>query len=140
MKRDRRLLDAQHEAAHVVVGCALGLRLVRATLQVTAPEDAGEVQFEGSVRNVEAWCLMFAAGVAWERRHGDVAWAHVDVGCLRQWGVKGNARIRTLERAAWALLEGRRRAHTQVTRALLDGGIGPREIAAMVLKENRLRA
>lgn len=123
-KLDQKLADAQHEAAHVVVGVALGLRLFKATLRSDRPDDAGYTWFwEHPAR--EAYMVMTAAGITWERRvNGDVWPARDDVRVLReQFGVKGNRRIRALECAAWAILETRVRAHGLVTRALLEGDL-----------------
>ena len=110
----RSLQDAQHEAAHVVVGVALGLRVERVVLG-----SEPEVTWRGSPWPREAGLLMWAAGVAWERRCGDLFHASYDLKDLRRAGVRGNARIRALERAAWAVLMSRAGAHARVTRALL---------------------
>lgn len=119
----RKLADAQHEAAHVVVGLALGLRLSRVTLgeqTFKAGPYVGETVWYGSPWPREAGLLMTAAGVAWERRCGDLKHAAYDLADLRRAGVKGNARIRVLETAAWSILAGRAGAHARVTRALLE--------------------
>lgn len=125
-----KLEDAQHEAAHVVVGKALGLRLIRATLAAEDPADAGYAHFGDGAR--EALMLMYAAGIAWERRAGgDVGYARGDVAALRDMRVYGNARVIALERAAWAILEGRAALHARVTRALLEGDLTDRDLRAI---------
>ncbi len=116
----RSLQDAQHEAAHVVVGLALGLRLWRVTLAPAGKDDDAETIWHGRPWPREADLIMTAAGVAWERRCGDLTHARQDLKDLRRAGVRGNARIRALERAAWAVLMSRAGAHARVTRALLE--------------------
>ena len=124
-KLDQKLADAQHEAAHVVVGVAVGLQLIRATVQESIGPGGkrwlGYAWFAQGAR--EQMILMTAAGVAWERRCGDLIHAHSDLALLREDRVKTNAAIRALECAAWALLQTRSRAHTLVTRALLEGDV-----------------
>jgi hypothetical protein len=73
---------------------------------------------------------MFAAGVAWERRVGDLVWASDDLKVLRDIGVTGS-RLTACERAAWALLESRAGVHARVTRALLDGDLDDRSVKAL---------
>lgn len=119
----RCLADAQHEAAHVVVGLALGLRLARVALgEKQAPGGAfvGETVWHGDPWPREAGLLMTAAGVAWERRCGNLRHAAYDIADLRRAGVKGNARIRVLETAAWSILATRAGVHARVTRALVE--------------------
>lgn len=130
--RDTALQDAQHEAAHVVVGVTLGLRLYRATIHPHdgAPDDSGYAWFWDGPR--EAELIMAAAGVAWERRVGDVWHARDDIAWLRSRRVRGNARLVALERAAWAVLESRAALHARVTRALLEGDVTPRVLRTLV--------
>jgi hypothetical protein len=128
----RLLSDAQHEAAHVVVGVALGLRLYRAQLRpVSAPDCDGLTLWEPRPWYREADLLMTAAGVAWERHCGDLAHASADVASLRRSGVKGNARVRVLERAAWAILTARAGTHARVTRALLERDLTAADVRAL---------
>jgi len=134
----RSLTDAQHEAAHVVVGVALGLRLRRVWLGVEKIGRSiylGCSEWEPTPWPREADLIMSAAGVAWERHCGDVAHAHGDLACLRRAGVRGNARIRVLETAAWALLESRPAIHTRVTRALLDRDLTGKDVARIARGE-----
>lgn len=132
MRCDARLADAQHEAAHVVVGVALGLRLHRATI-VRAGDELGSCTFLTGAR--EAELLMLAAGPAWERRVGALEHAAGDYAVLRRMRVRGNARLRALELAAWAVLEARAAAHARVTRALLAGDVTARHVAALARGE-----
>jgi hypothetical protein len=126
---DRKLADAQHEAAHVVVGVSLGLRLKQSRV-FRAGDEYGETEWRGYKWPNEAALLMFAAGVAWERRVGDLVWASDDLKVLRDIGVTGS-RLTACERAAWALLESRAGVHARVTRALLDGDLDDRSVKAL---------
>jgi hypothetical protein len=133
MSLSPELTDAQHEAAHVVVGAALGLRLSRAWIGREPDGTYGWTEWEREPFTREADLIMTAAGIAWERRCGDLEWAGDDLRYLRRKGIRGNARVTVLERAAWAILETRAQLHTKVTRALLDGPLtleGLKRIAA----------
>ena len=126
--------DAQHEAAHVVVGVALGLVLIRATVTASG-DDLGFAEFEDGPR--EANLIMFAAGVAWERRVGDLVYAQGDLEILRgTFRVRGTARLVALERAAWAILETRSALHARVTRALLERDLDARTVREMWAKSH----
>lgn len=111
---------AQHEAAHVVVGVAIGLRLIAAS--VCDWEDAGE-QYGGF-----AWfppgaevqdCLVTAAGIAWSRAVGRPYEAHGDEADLRR-VVRSKRAREAYVIAAGAILESRAAAHKLVTAALLE--------------------
>ncbi len=136
----RDLGDAQHEAAHVVVGVAMGLRLWRVTL---VPEVRGGSTWLGTTEWYqpmprEADLLMMAAGVAWERRVGDLDHAAGDLSILRRMGVRGPrapGRLRALERAAWAVLMSRAGLHARVTRALLERDLTGRDVAKLARGE-----
>lgn len=118
------LAVAHHEAAHVVVGLALGLRLRRVVAGVHEVADGtlaqGYTQFDGRFGSVEAWAIMYAAGSAWEKRNGDPGYAWADVARLRERGVKSAAAIAALEHAAWCILMRAADAHARITRALHD--------------------
>lgn len=114
---ERLLADAQHEAAHVVVGVALGLRLEHA--KIYGPHDA-ETIWAGEPWPREAGLMMWAAGVAWERKHGDLALAAYDLEYLRKARVRGHARLIALERAAWSVLDCRRKLHGRIALQLLE--------------------
>lgn len=140
MARSRKLADAQHEAAHVVVGVALGLRVFRVSIYPRPGRPRGETEVGYSDWEPKPWpreagLIMTAAGVAWERRCGDLEWAAWDLKDLRAAGVRGNARLVALERAAWAVLMSRAGLHARVARALLEGPITARDVARMIRGE-----
>jgi hypothetical protein len=138
----RLFTDAQHEAAHVVVGVSLGLRLRRVWLgvqKVGRYTYIGTTEWEPRPWPAEAQRIMSAAGVAWERRGGDLEHAACDLAWLRRERVTG-ARLVAVERAAWALLETRMGLHTRVSRALLEHDLTGRDVARMARGEFTLRA
>jgi hypothetical protein len=132
----RSFLDAQHEAAHVVVGLAVGLRLTYAKLFAKGAT-LGATQFESGLRGKDPrFALAIAAGVAWERglrASGDCdridRWLLVKMGYSR-------GEIRGLVRAAAAILETRGAAHARVTRALVERDL-TREDGARLMRGAR---
>ncbi len=130
----RSLADAQHEAAHVVVGIALGLKLRCVRLEDKRGA-VGFTEWEPTPWPREAGLIMSAAGVAWERQCGDLKHALFDLQDLRRAGVRGNARIRVLETAAWALLWARSTLHTRITRALLERDLTGKDVARIARGE-----
>jgi hypothetical protein len=134
MPRTRDLQTAQHEAAHVVVGVALGLRVKRAALGERVhgrPSWVGYTLVTGHCRT--SWALTLAAGIAWDQGVGDDTSAG-DLAILRRLGYRGRA-VDALARAAGALLETRGAAHARVTRALLERDLGAADIAAIARGE-----
>ncbi len=137
----RSLEVAQHEAAHVVVGCALGLRVRRAVLVPARKGErvgAGWAEFDGRLGTIEAWGLMLAAGVAWELAlHGARGWAEArgDVIELARMHVHTRPRVRALATAAGAMLASLAPVHARVTRALLERDLGPADVAALARGE-----
>jgi hypothetical protein len=117
------LAIAQHEAAHVVVGAALGLRLRHVTIVETKRDGIlldGCAVFDGRCGSVEAWALMFAAGLVWERKQGDVGYAWIDRARMRAQGAHTDAAVFAYEHAAWCVLMRAADTHARVTRALLS--------------------
>ena len=131
-----KIEDAQHEAAHVVVGIALGLRLVSATIK-PGPGSLGMTTFLVGKSDRIADLLWTAAGLAWERRNGDMLHALSDVVDLRRAGIKGTRQLQVLERAAWAILESRPGIHARVTRALLEGDLDHKSARALWAEKER---
>lgn len=135
----RDLATAQHEAAHVVVGLALGMRLLRAAVQIPPAKDwtaPGYCWFRHEPRRPIAEAITFAAGVAWERAVGCPDDADADAeACIQLVGARD---AETCIRAARGLLTELAAAHTRVTRALVDRDLRLPEIQKLVRGE-RLR-
>jgi hypothetical protein len=133
MSRD--LDTAQHEAAHVVVGVALGLRVSEVTIDGPRGDAWG---WEGRRRRGwrEAWALMYAAGVAWERAHptGDPWAARHDLAAVKRLS-SGRAGAEACITAAGALLATLGTAHRRVTLALLDRDLTGADVAAIARGE-----
>lgn len=131
--RSRSLTIAQHEAAHVVVGVALGLRLREVavgpgTLAMRAWEGYAWFYVPRGARM--AWALTCAAGVAWERATRGPGADAGDLAELRRMGFRGRG-VDALATAAAAIVESRRVAHTRVTRALMDRDLNTQDIATI---------
>jgi hypothetical protein len=132
----RDLADAEHEAAHIVVGVTLGLRLRYARLY-KAEHDAehwelGATLFADS-RSQLSQAIMHAAGIAWERRRGGRAdYATADratvLGLL-----KTPADVRAATQVAREILRTRRRIHERVARELWQRDLSHRDIRSLVL-------
>lgn len=140
----RDLETAQHEAAHVVVGCALGLRLRLATVGASWDRKKGKrpKPLEGFADFFErrgdgtAQAIMLAAGVAWDRVMRWPAWrSAVDRRLARQL-CSGRRGYEALVSAATALLAGLRAEHERVTRALLARDITGADLAALCRGED----
>jgi hypothetical protein len=135
----RELDTAQHEAAHLVVGVALGLRLRRAVIEAppargwTAP---GYCWFYDETGKIQAEALMFAAGIAWERAlgHGDATDASEDEKACRAL-LATDHDLRACVRAAGAMLATLAPIHTRVTRALLARDLSSRDLARIARGE-----
>lgn len=124
---------AQHEAAHVVVGVALGLHLRAATIRREG-DTLGYAQFVVPKRKRLAWAITLAAGLAFERRGGDLDTARADRKLLRAERYNAHA-IAALTLAADAILESRGLAHARVTRALLQRDLKRADIEALARGE-----
>lgn len=131
---------ALHEAAHVVVGVALGLRMRRAVLKERALGggwfELGQVLFEGKPQGPhrEALALMYAAGIAWDRRHGEEDLERGDIELLRELS-SGPHAVRTYIRAADSMIYTRSRTHRRVARALLERDLTGKDITALARGE-----
>lgn len=134
----RKLEDAQHEAAHIVVGITLGLRLRKAVICKDV--------VEGWVTEATCWftshgsalahAIMCAAGVVWERAHGresPIDYRHM----LEELNVTGDVdgEVRTCLRLAEILLKNHGKAHKQVTMALMDRDLTDKDIRAIARGE-----
>lgn len=135
----RTLEAAQHEAAHIVVGAAFGLRLVRATLGRRRYEALlvdGLTEFNRRHGSLEAWLLMFAAGIAWSRAMGQEWQGSGDLAALRRMGCTTKGAVDALVVAAGAMLKERALAHARVTRALLDRDLTGADVDALARGES----
>lgn len=131
----RDLHTTQHEAAHVVVGVALGLRLRKAVVG-KAPRPnwsaPGYAWFTNHGSDY-AHAIMYAAGVAWERAmHNGASPADAQL-CLEL--VKSEDELKTCVRVAQVMLAGLGRAHRAVTKALLEQDLNSKHIAAIARGE-----
>lgn len=128
---------AEHEAAHVVVGLALGLKLKHATIRMTTMRGEsldGHVWFEHG-RQYLAFGVMVCAGIAWERRYGGKPVnASGDERLAKQIHIY-RANVETSVRIADEMIRSRRAAHTRVARALLDRDLGPSDVERLVVGE-----
>lgn len=134
----RSLAVAQHEAAHVVVGVALGLRLREAVIGDACLRRGakrilvgGYTWFPGAKR--VKWALTLAAGIAWDQSLGDEP-SRGDVAWLGRLGYRASS-VDALSFAAGAILETRGAAHARVTRALLSRDLKGADIAAIARGE-----
>lgn len=137
----RDLATAMHEAAHLTVGIALGLRPKRAVLEYQPGWTwGGGVWFDGRSGAIEAWALMYAAGVAWERQaRGHIRNASGDLRRLREVHVHTRTCLRALEIAAGAILYTYGGRHARLTQALIDRDLTGVELAR-VARGGRLGA
>lgn len=138
----RDIADAQHESAHVVVGVALGLRLLRASVGRVREGKyvlAGYAWFHSrgsDVRRREAWAMMYAAGIAWDRALGlPSVHSSLDLRELRKI-TSGRHGVETMVRAAGAMLAGLGPIHARVTRALLERDLSGSDLAAIARGED----
>lgn len=123
-----------------MVGVAVGLRLDRAVITgLPDSNDAtlGQVSWvsgspKSCARLTEAYGLMLAAGIAWERAHpkGRIYSARDDENALRYYA-SGKRGIEVYVLAAGALLATLGEAHARVTRALLERDLTGEDIDAI---------
>lgn len=135
----RALEIAQHEAAHIVVGVALGLRLRRASASPWA-DGEGYCWFPlPPGRRTWADAVTGAAGVAWERavspRTADTEGPQRDDWAQLLEAVPSRHDAETCVRAAAALLSGLGAVHARVTRALMARDLTGSDVAALARGE-----
>lgn len=128
---------AEHEAAHMVVGLALGLRLKRAAVEEFAWRGwraMGFTWFAVGPRKRLAAGVMASAGMAWEGRPGgDLGFASGDQQLAREW-LKSAHDVATATRIAAEILSGRKAIHAKLAHELCNGALGPRDVARLVLE------
>lgn len=130
---------AQHEAAHLVVGVALGLHLGRASARACVIGDehcAGYAWFPlPPGRRTWAQAIMVAAGVAWERAVAPGV-SDTDGVARYDWAdlleaVPSRHDAETCVRSAGALLTGLGAMHARVTRGLLERDLTGADVARL---------
>lgn len=140
----RDLAIAQHEAAHVVVGVALGLRLRKAVIGLTTLRNGGTLEgycwFAGPPadrrsRDREALALMYGAGVAWEMAVNGPLYRRADDAQFCRELCNGRSGYTAIVRASAALLSALAGPHARVTRALLERDLRGQDIAALARGE-----
>lgn len=127
---NRTAAIAMHEAAHVVVGVALGCKLHRAVV-LGAPDGngiAGWAWFPDAPPSADK--LITAAGVAWSDATNDGLDAD-DARELRKLVRYKRRDFRVCVLAAQAILEARAPVHLLVTRALLEQDLTQVDIEAL---------
>jgi len=136
----RDLETCQHEAAHVVVGIALGLRLRKAVVNngTRAWYSSGWAWFTNHGSDL-AHAIMFAAGTAWDREMGEDC-PEDSKNCLERLkkdpsDPTGHAELRTCIRIARQMLRDLSVAHSMVTKALLEKDLTSKDIAAIARGE-----
>ncbi len=127
---------AEHEAAHVVVGAALGLRLRKAT--IAAGELNGHVAAGYSWfyvgRKYMAFGIMACAGIAWERkcgRNGDAIAGDLEI-ARQVWDCR-RSEIETGVRLARELIDARARIHSRIASKLCDRDLGPGDLERLIV-------
>lgn len=129
MGAEIRPLDVTlHEAAHVVVGVALGLRLKEAVILPPTEDWGGYAWFE-RVFGVRG-AIMSAAGCFWERSVGGRGTSD-DRALIRRLGFTSRKDLDALVISAGAILTARKRAHKLVTKALLRHDLSGADITAI---------
>jgi hypothetical protein len=131
----RNLADAEHEASHVVVGLALKLKLKEAKLHFETTRHevlSGYTLFHRSVRRPIAFGIMYAAGIAWEKRPGgNLDYSDADFRLAREC-LGSVADVQTGIRVAAEILRNRKLAHRRVAEALCDRDLCARDVARLV--------
>jgi len=129
------LAVAEHEAAHMVVGLALGLRFKRAAVEDfewRGWQAGGFTWFAGGPRTRLASGVMSCAGIAWESRQGGVPeYADGDRKLAREW-LASMHDVRAATRIANEILTSRKRIHRTLAHRLCEAPLGPRDVARLV--------
>jgi hypothetical protein len=139
----RDFFVAQHEAAHIVVGLTVGLRVRRAVLHETPAHgtftEYGAVWFNDRHASATQQGLAFAAGSAWDRcvaapRPKGYDWVDGDADVLRAMGYT-RKEIGALVTASLAILTARMPVHARVARALYDRDLQAADVARLMQGE-----
>lgn len=139
----RSLATALHEASHVVVGVALGLRFESAHVYpaCAASDLEGLAVFWSEEPERLALAIMYAAGVAYERRApgGDESTASHDARAVKRI-VRTRHAFETCVTAAGAILESRATALKRVARALLERDLTADDVVTLTHGARRVAA
>ncbi len=139
----RDFLVSLHEAAHIVVGMAVGLRVRRAVL---GPKpNHGTVRMYGCVwfhdrhATPTQLALAYAAGCAWDRsvktpNQRGYEWVDGDAEILRRMRYT-KREIDALALSASAILHGRASVHARVARALYEHDLDESDLEAIAVGE-----
>ena len=130
----RRADVAEHEAAHVVVGMALGLPFRAAKVGHEVWKDfeiLGYTWFGGRCKVAHG--VLACAGIVWERKFGRNR-VHASADRQNARGYLGSG-VRTGCKLANEILVTRTEILGRVARELCDRDLGPKELAAMVVGE-----
>lgn len=134
---------AQHEAAHIVVGLAVGLRVRRAYLcELPAhgtTHEYGAVWFNDRHATATQLALAYAAGCAWDRciaapTPKGMTWVDGDAEILRDMG-HSRREIEALTIAASAMLGARMTVHRRVADALHERDLVAADFPALIAGE-----
>jgi hypothetical protein len=129
----RRFDVAQHEAAHMVVGIAVGLRITRVELGDTPLHgdwrQYGAVWFYDRTATATQLSLAIAAGCAWDRGMGEES--EGDYRLLRTMR-QTRREIDALVLAASAIMAGRLAIHQRCARALYERDLTAADIPRLV--------
>lgn len=128
------LAVAQHEAAHIVVGVALGLKLRRAAVgEVTwrSYRALGYTWFKIGPTMKLAAGIMTCAGIVWDRDSGE-GLSEGDLTLAREY-LSSAHDVRTAEKIAAEILASRSRIHSRIVAELCERDLGPRDIERMIL-------
>jgi hypothetical protein len=131
------LTVAEHEAAHLVVGVALGLRLRHVVVKPSTWrgfEIAGYTWF-ATPGNKIAHGIVACAGMVWESRPGGKRLGAAGDRKLAREYLRTASAVKTGCRVAAEILTHRKRAHRRVVREICEHAkLGPRDIERLVLE------
>ncbi len=127
---------AAHEAAHVVTGLAVGLRLRYVLIATPGNEAAGLTVWEPDHSDI-AYAIQYAAGVVWDSM-SQTYFSKEDARLCRK-HVDYKADVEVCKRIAKDLLTTRKRAHEMITKALLNADhyrLTGRQVSALIRGEH----
>lgn len=140
MTAPRDIGVAGHEAAHVVVGCALGLTFRAARVRTHPGVHDPSATWDGETWFLErpgddlGHAIMAAAGVVWDQRvHAHVeAVPESDLWYVRKYMRGSRRRVETCIRSAATILDARAKLHARLMRALADRDLTANDLRTIV--------